>query len=87
MRDPEESRKVSLDYTMAAAQAFTQHAAVAKDSDRTNVRFVYLSGAAVERDQEKSLWMLGEHRKMRVSHRSVSFYGTIHTLTVLIICL
>jgi uncharacterized protein YbjT (DUF2867 family) len=30
-------------------------------------RFVYISGAAVERDQSKSLWYMGNYRRMRVS--------------------
>lgn len=66
--DNDEARRVSLDYTLAAARAFTeqqQHAA-AGDGRDSKFRFIYMSGKAVQRDQTKSLWFLSEYRKMRV---------------------
>lgn len=65
--DNDEARRVSLDYTLAAARAFTeqqQHAA-AGDGRDSKFRFIYMSGKAVQRDQTKSLWFLSEYRKMR----------------------
>lgn len=65
--DIDEARRVSLDYTLAAARAFTeqQHAA-ARDGREAKFRFIYMSGKAVQRDQTKSLWFLSEYRKIRV---------------------
>lgn len=61
MPDNEIARKVSIDFTMAGARALTQKAAGRK------MRFVYVSGFVSERDQSKSLWFLGEYRRIRVS--------------------
>ncbi|KAI9653865.1 MAG: hypothetical protein M1821_006896 [Bathelium mastoideum] len=54
---------VHFDYTLAAAKAFHQASGAAEDGKK--LRFIYLSGAAVERDQNKSLWLMQEQRKMR----------------------
>jgi hypothetical protein len=35
-------------------------------------RYIHLSGAATERDQERSLWFKGEMRKMKVTSSKVS---------------
>ena len=64
MPDNETARKVSIDYTLAAAKAFREASEVAGDGKK--LRFVYLSGAAAERDQERSLWFIQEYRKIRV---------------------
>jgi hypothetical protein len=61
MPDNETARKISIDFTMAGARALTQQAAGHK------IRFVYVSGFVTERDQSKSLWFMGEYRRIRVS--------------------
>ncbi|KAJ5182851.1 hypothetical protein N7492_000467 [Penicillium capsulatum] len=56
--DNETARRVSVDYTLAAAQMFQD---VCPDS----FRFVYCSGAAAEKDQTKSLWFMQDYRRLR----------------------
>jgi hypothetical protein len=63
----ESGRTINLDYTLAAAKAFQESfAARLADQRKGKFRFVYCSGIIAERDQEKSLWFMGEGRKMRV---------------------
>lgn len=61
----DEARRVSIDYTMAAARFFTENAAAREDRG-ARFRFVYLSGMAAQRDQTKSLWFLSDYRRIRV---------------------
>lgn len=56
-----EIKKICHDYTMLGLQAMSE---VANTSHP--FRFVYTSGAMTERDRSKSLWLMSEHRKMRV---------------------
>lgn len=64
MPDNEIARRVSLDYTLAAAQVF-------QETCQKPFRFIYCSGAAAERDQTKPLWFMQEYRRIRVrEHRS-----------------
>ena len=61
--DNDTARRVSVDYTLAAAKAFTP-----EDSNGGGTfRFVYLSGAAAERDQTKPLWFMQDYRRIRVA--------------------
>jgi hypothetical protein len=71
----ESGRTINLDYTLAAAKAFQKSlAAPLADQRKGNkFRFVYCSGIIAERDQEKSLWFMGEGRKMRVRPVSLLF--------------
>lgn len=63
---PRAGPEVHKDLTIAAAQAFQTHIARKKASSvGQKFRFVYVSGAFVERDRSKSLWFLSETRKMR----------------------
>ena len=55
-------RRVSIDYQQAAAEAFVSATA----ASGVKMRFVYVSGGLVERDQSKSLWFTDELRKVRV---------------------
>lgn len=71
IQDNEEARRVSVDYTMAAAKAFTENTA-AKGDRESKFRFIYLSGAAAQRDQTKSAWFMSDYRKIRVSDRTVT---------------
>lgn len=64
MPDMDVARKVSIDYTMAAARALKEQ--LDKDG-KSKFRFVYLSGMAAERDQTKALWFMQEYRRIRVS--------------------
>ncbi|TVY85096.1 hypothetical protein LSUE1_G001384 [Lachnellula suecica] len=57
-----EARKACVDYTTAALRAITPKA-IKKEGWK--FRFIYLSGAAAERDQEKALWFSTEYRRMR----------------------
>jgi len=59
------TREVHIDYTMAAANAFATTLASTLDAGK-KFRFIYLSGALAEKDQEKRLWFLENGRKMRV---------------------
>ncbi|KAL5050961.1 hypothetical protein BDW71DRAFT_171973 [Aspergillus fruticulosus] len=60
--DNEQKKKVSLDYLSAAATAFTKN--IPTDSSR-KFRFVYISGVAAERDQNRALWYWGDFRRLR----------------------
>ncbi|MCJ1462818.1 hypothetical protein MMC07_001421 [Pseudocyphellaria aurata] len=60
MPDNDTARKISIEYTLAAAKAFTPASSTEK-----KFRFVYLSGAASERDQTKPLWFMQEYRRIR----------------------
>lgn len=65
--DNDEARRVSVDYTLAAAKAFTeQRHTAAKDGRKRKFRFVYVSGMAAQRDQTRSLWFMSGFRKIRV---------------------
>lgn len=63
MPDDETARQVSVDYTLTAARAFTEHIPV---KDGKKFRFVYVSGALAERDQTRSLWIAQSYRRIRV---------------------
>jgi len=58
--DPTEVETICFDYTVNGLRTM---AALANKP----FRFVYTSGALVERDQSKSLWFLANYRLMRVS--------------------
>ncbi|KAL8950577.1 MAG: hypothetical protein Q9222_003386 [Ikaeria aurantiellina] len=70
---PEANRKVNLEYTLAAARAFTNlwkepEQPKAGEGSKGNFRFVYLSGMFTERDRERTLWFMSQARKIRASH-------------------
>ncbi|MCJ1267560.1 hypothetical protein MMC22_007445 [Lobaria immixta] len=58
--DNDAARKVSIEYTLAAAKAFTPTSSTEK-----KFRFVYVSGGGSERDQTKPLWFMQEYRRIR----------------------
>lgn len=70
MPDDETARKVSIDYTLAAARAFAQNVS---NQQGKKFRFVYVSGGMAERDQKKPLWFAQSYRRIRVSYLSL-FY-------------
>jgi len=61
--------KVSVDYTLAAANAFAKSLAPELGEGK-KFRFVYCSGMWAELDQSKSLWMLGDTRRIKVCGRA-----------------
>jgi hypothetical protein len=67
IRPPELNRKINFDYTMATARMFANLLQTSLESTTCNkpFRFVYLSGALPEKNQEKQLWLLAENRRMR----------------------
>ncbi|KAI9870248.1 MAG: hypothetical protein M1830_004480 [Pleopsidium flavum] len=65
MPDNDTARKVSVDYTLAAAKAFGQDSA-SEDGKAKKFRFIYCSGGAAERDQTKTLWFRQDYRRIRV---------------------
>ncbi|PKY02497.1 hypothetical protein P168DRAFT_291643 [Aspergillus campestris IBT 28561] len=60
--DAQAIRRVTVDFTEQAAQAFTRTCS----GSGSRFRFVYLSGSLAERDQSKSLWFSGPYRRVRV---------------------
>jgi nucleoside-diphosphate-sugar epimerase len=60
IKPAELNRKINFDYALVAACAFAK-----ATKNKASVRFVYLSGALVEKDPNKRLWILEENRKMR----------------------
>lgn len=65
MKNLDASRRVNLDYTIAAAKAFVNGV----DSN-TRFSFVYMSGVLAVREQDSSPYFLAEARKQRVSSSS-----------------
>ena len=64
--DVETTRKVSIDYTVAALDAVMKAVIPGLRTRREKMRFLYLGGILNERDQERRLWFLGELRRARV---------------------
>jgi len=61
--DVETAKKVQVDYTIAAANAFTERLLPAAEGKI--FKFVFCSGAMAARDQSKSLWLMGDTRKIK----------------------
>lgn len=57
--DSQTNRRVSVDFTAAAARIFQQQGS-------RRFRFVYVSGGLVERDQARPLWFSATFRRIRV---------------------
>jgi len=62
--DNDEARKISINYTLAAVKAFSRDFTL-EDGKSEKFHFVYLSGAAAERDQTKPLWFMQDYRRIR----------------------
>ncbi len=54
------NRKINFDYAIGTARTFAE-----ATKNKSQVRFVYVSGALVEKDPNKRLLFLDENRKMR----------------------
>jgi hypothetical protein len=68
-------RRVNVDYTLAAVKAFTEYLTPGLGKP---LRFIYCSGAAAVRDQEKPLWLMPQTRRIRV-RLSLTFATVIYT--------
>lgn len=77
MPDDETARKVSIDYTMAAAKAFSENIPSSNEM-KTKFRFIYVSGALAERDQTKRLWFSQTYRRIRVRSVLLFLYLAYH---------
>lgn len=66
VKDEDVARRVSIEYTMAAARIFNE-------SCQKPFKFVYCSGSGAEQDQTKSLWFMQNYRRIRVSLFLLSF--------------
>jgi hypothetical protein len=64
--DLEDSRKVEIRYTLAAAKAIPQYLAPILKSEGKKFRFVYLSGWGTNRDKNKKLLFLSDSRNTKV---------------------
>ena len=62
----EESRKVDIQYMLAAAEAFTNSLAPPLKAQGKTFRFVLLGGMFACRDQQKTLWFLKDTRMVKV---------------------
>jgi len=63
---PDLNRRVNMDYTLVAANAFaTSLGPQIKAAKGKSFKFVYCSGYMTERDQKRPLWIVAENRKMR----------------------
>lgn len=65
MTDMELARRIHVDYPMAAARAFDKVLSPGMTPGE-RFRFLYCSGALAERDEQKSLWVMPEYRRIRV---------------------
>lgn len=65
------ARRVGVDYTLAAANAFTQPLAI-KLSPWKKLRFVFCSGHGAARDEDASIWIFKDTRIIKVWAR-ISF--------------
>jgi len=61
--DPASIRRISVDYTITAARAFSSQLRTSRASP---FRFAYLSGGMVERDHNKKTWLTNEALHIRV---------------------
>lgn len=64
--DVQTAKKVQVDFTLAAANAFASKLLPVLD-EGTNFKFVFCSGGLASRDQDISLWVLQDTRKLKVS--------------------
>lgn len=67
-------RRVNVEYTLAAVTAFTESLTLSLEKP---LRFIYCSGAAAVRDQEKPLWLMPQTRKIRVGLCSTSSFAVL----------
>ncbi|KAL2812169.1 hypothetical protein BJX63DRAFT_432797 [Aspergillus granulosus] len=76
-------RKINHEYTLAAVEAFSKIPPVSSSPAASNrpFRFIYCSGAAAVRDQEKTLWFMGDIRRVRGQTESalLSYHTNSHT--------
>lgn len=56
-------KALEVDYPVAFGNAFSK----TLQTTKKKLRYLHLSGAATERDQEKPLWFKSDMRKLKVS--------------------
>lgn len=61
VKPPSLNRKINFEYVLATARTFVELTKERKPESH----FVYLSGALVEKDPNKTLWFVQENRRMR----------------------
>jgi hypoxanthine-guanine phosphoribosyltransferase len=67
----ETARKVSVDYTLAAAQAFATNLAPRLAEAERKFSFVFCSGYGAEQKKDARVWLYADSRKLKVSWRDV----------------
>ncbi|KAL4794851.1 hypothetical protein BDV19DRAFT_180321 [Aspergillus venezuelensis] len=76
-RDDDLTRRVSVEFPKAAAEAFSRGFEKERDSgeggEKGKFRFVFVSGTAAIRDQSARLWYWGGYRKLRGESENVLF--------------
>ena len=77
--DLQTTRRINLDYTLAATETFATKLAsqVAKGGSDKRFTFVYCSGFLAEKDQNKTLWFMQDARRMRVCICPNSPFGIV----------
>lgn len=81
MTDMNLAREIHVDYPLAAAKAFDT-AFGARMPAGKKFRFIFCSGVLAERDQNKSLWMAGEYRRIRgMAENELVAYAKEHSRT------
>jgi nucleoside-diphosphate-sugar epimerase len=61
VKPPSLNRKINFEYALATLRIFVE----LTKGKKSPTRFVYLSGALVEKDPNKTLWFVQENRRMR----------------------
>jgi hypothetical protein len=67
----ETARKVSIDYTLAAAQAFATNLAPRLVETGRKFSFVFCSGHGAEQNEDVRVWLFADSRKIKVCWRDV----------------
>ncbi|KAH8703739.1 hypothetical protein BGW36DRAFT_369904 [Talaromyces proteolyticus] len=65
VRPAELNRKINFEFALGTANTFSAAFIANKGQEQRTFKFVYLSGALTEKDENKKLWFLNENRKMR----------------------
>ena len=66
----ETARKVSIDYTLAAAQAFATNLAPGLAEAGRKFSFVFCSGYGAEQKENARVWLYADSRKIKVCWRN-----------------
>lgn len=75
--DLELCKKVEIEYTRIAAEAFTSWLP-GLEKDGKSFRFVYLSGMFANRETDKKMWFLNDTRTNKVILESFSSFVVVY---------